>query len=125
MEATKQNGTSDAPTASSVRPDVVRITVINNSQIISGVVRTAVIVGFAAGALGICVRYVSPVFFRETLTTLDIGLIAVCVALLVLGQIFDRALRRCPICRSRITRKTEETRRCLECSTELYGYWDE
>jgi hypothetical protein len=39
--------------------------------------------------------------------------------------LLERALRRCPVCQTRITQATEDRRRCLECETELWSYWDE
>ncbi len=115
----------EVPTDRTSQPIVVRMIVISNSQIISSVTRTASLVVFLAVGLQFLLRVVSAGKLREIGKSFDVALIASGAVLLILSQILDRALRRCPICRTRITRKTEEKRRCLECDTELWGYWDE
>jgi hypothetical protein len=106
-------------------PSYVRITVINNSQIIASVFRAMAVVGMLAGATGASYGALSPGKFRDLLGTVGICLLTIGVAFMIVGHFLDRALRRCPVCQTRITRATEEKRHCLECGTELWNYWDE
>jgi hypothetical protein len=106
-------------------PDYVRITVINNSQIISSVFRAMSILGMMAFIAVTSSKALSPGNLRDLLRTSGICLLAVGAGFLILGEFLNYAIRRCPICRTRITSATEEKRRCLNCDTELWGYWDE
>ena len=125
MEAKTENDAMDSPADPTVQPKLIRSIVIDNSQIIGGLIRTALLLMMAAMLLGIWIRSGSSASFRATLWTIFISLFTVSAAFMILSQILDRALRRCPVCRTRITGKTEENRHCLECNTELWGYWDE
>ena len=125
MDSMIENQSSDSPVDSTALSKLVRNTVINNSQILVGLVRAALILTTAAALLGIWSRSASAASFREILRIAWISLLAVGAGFMVLSSILERALRRCPICLARISGKTEEKRRCLECNTELWGYWDE
>jgi hypothetical protein len=121
MEVKAENQGSDSSVDSAALSKLVRNSVINNSQIINAVIRTSLILTGVTSILGMWVRSDSAGSWRETLRIVAISLVAVSGAFMILGQFLDRALRRCPICRTRITSKTEEKRRCLECDTELWG----
>jgi hypothetical protein len=125
MDTQTENHASDSPVDSTVVSKLVRSTVINNSQIIGGITRAGSILGMVSALLALWSRHASTAPFREILRIGFISLLAVSAGFMILSSILDRALRRCPICRTRITSKTEEKRRCLECDTELWGYWDE
>src|ERR1700733_3766250 len=107
MEVTTTNP-SDASTPSSPPPSAVRMMVINNSQIIASVIRAAWIVLLLALALQLLRRVIPPGQIKEDVKILDFGLFAVGIGLFVLNFVLERALRRCPVCRTRITSATEE-----------------
>jgi len=125
MEVVRANDGSEAPTRASDQPDFVRTTVINNSQLIASVTRTASLTVSLALVLQLVLRAFPAGQMKDIGKTFDIALIVCGAVLLILSQFLDRALRRCPVCRTRITNRTEEIRRCLECNTELWGYWNE
>jgi len=116
---------ADASEESASVPSAVRMIVINNSQIIISVFRAGLIVGLLTALLGLLLRVMPADELKEIGKAFDIALIAVVAGLLILGQFLEQALRRCPVCRTRITSATEEKRRCLECNTALWDYWDE
>ena len=122
MVSNAEKQRSDSQVDSTVLSKLVRSTVINNSQIIGGVARGGLLLGFAAILAGVWIRETSSAQLRETLRTVGLSLLVTSAGFMLLSLILDRALRRCPICRTRITRKTEERRRCLEYDTELWGY---
>lgn len=125
IEVNTAHETSETLARSGDQPDFVRITVINNSQIIGSVTKAASLTVSLALLLGLVLRAFPAGQMKEIGKTFDIALIACGGVLLILSQFLDGALRRCPLCRTRITKKTEEKRKCLECGAELWGYWDE
>jgi hypothetical protein len=125
MAAKAEDQASESPIDSTVVSKLIRSTVINNSQIIMAPLRAGLILIVPAAFLGMWLRSASPGIWRETLRIVVIAAYVVSASLMIVSQFLGRALRRCPVCRTRITRKTEEKRRCLECDTELWGYWDE
>ena len=125
MEVENANEKFDVAAQPGSRPTAVRMIVINNSQIYSNVLRAASTVLFLALVIQLVLREVPSGTIKEIGKTLDIALIAVSVGLFIMEFFLERALRRCPVCRSRITTETEKKRCCLECNTKLWDYWDE
>jgi hypothetical protein len=99
--------------------------VINNSRIIAGVMRAASIALFLALVIQLLLRVIPSGPGKEIVKIFDGGRLAAGVGLFILDLFLDRALRRCPVCRARITTRTEEKRRWLECDTQLWDCWDE
>jgi hypothetical protein len=102
-----------------------RMIVINNSQIIAAFMRTTQILGLIASASGLLIHRAPVGIFRSTLKGISIAALAVGFGFFLSTNILEWALRRCPVCRSRITKVTEEKRHCLECGIELWDFWDE
>jgi len=111
--------------AASVQPGststAVRMIVLNNNQICVSVLRAASVVISLAFILQLVLRAIPLGHLKDVTKTIDIALLTTALGLFVLLLFLDRALIRCPVCRTRITSKTEEGRRCLNCNTAL---WD-
>jgi hypothetical protein len=125
MEVNIAGQASDAPAQSNAASAAVRVTVVNNSQICSSVLRAALASLFVAFAIQLVLRGIPPGTLQELGKAFDIALLAVSIGLFILGLFLEQALRRCPVCRARITTKTEEKRCCLQCETQLWDYTDE
>ena len=125
MEVDAISRKADNSEESASAPSPVRMIVINNSQIIIWVFRAGLTVSSLAALLGLLLRVTPAGELKEIGKTFDIALIAVVVGLLILWQFLELALRRCPVCLTRITSATKEKRHCLECKTALWDYWDE
>jgi hypothetical protein len=122
----KTTKSSDVSTPPSPSPSAVRMMmVINNSRIIASVMRAASIALFLALVIQLLLRVIPSGPGKEIVKIFDGGRLAAGVGLFILDLFLDRALRRCPVCRARITTRTEEKRRWLECDTQLWDYWDE
>jgi hypothetical protein len=127
METKKLDQVSSQPAQPSLPsiPSVARIIVLNNCQISGSVLRAALILMFLGAAPGVLMSFFGFGALRDVIKTVDTSLCTVGIALVVVGSMLERALRRCPVCQTRITKATEEKRHCLGCDTELWGYWDE
>lgn len=121
MEETTTDGASGIPAQSTPPLSAVRMIVLSNNKIFSSVMRAASLVLMLALAL----QFLRPIIpagpFKGVVQSFDIALFAVGVGLFILEIFLERALRRCPVCSTYISGKTEEKRRCLECDTELWG----
>ncbi len=105
--------------------NVARMIVINNSQIVLVFHRVRILLIGLFPLAVLAVRYIPKGALRDRLEITLIAFIPVILVILLLGYLFDRALRRCPVCRTRITKATDEKRRCLECGAILWDSWDE
>lgn len=99
--------------------------VLSNNKIFTSVLRAAQLILLLAAVFGLSLRALRASPFKDAAQVFDITLFAVGVGFFILEHFLERALRKCPVCQTRITSNTEEKRRCLECNTELWDYWDE
>jgi hypothetical protein len=118
LESTNHN--ADALAKSCSTPTAVNMIVLNNNLICVTVLRAGSIVISLTFILQLVLRATAPGLFRDIAKIFDIALLATALALFVLQLSLDRALNRCPICRTRSTSKTEEKRHCLNCDTALW-----
>jgi hypothetical protein len=105
--------------------NVARMIVINNSQIISAFLRSGAILAFISSTIALLSRHLPVGTIQNAVLVIWAAMLAVSIGFLIVGGVLDRALRRCPVCRTRITRETEKKRHCLECQIQLWDYWDE
>jgi len=82
--------------------DVLRMIVINNSQIISGLMRTGLILSGLGSLIALLTRWLPVGQYHTPIASGLLAIFATSLGFFIASNILDKALRRCPVCRTRI-----------------------